>query len=87
MTGRQLFEQYQTHSGIWGEMCQDSNIRGQYSKVFDDISELPVELLLQKDKQAGELFMNQGITFTVYSDDAGIENVLVNDHKTIPNTK
>jgi len=75
MTGRQLFEQYQTHSGIWDEMCQDSNIRAQYSKIFGDISELPVELLLQKDKQAGELFMNQGITFTVYSDEAGIEKI------------
>ncbi|MGO8056550.1 circularly permuted type 2 ATP-grasp protein, partial [Rhizobium leguminosarum] len=25
--------------------------------------------------QASELFMNQGITFTVYSDDAGIERI------------
>ena len=29
----------------------------------------------QKDKLASELFMNQGITFTVYSDDAGIERI------------
>jgi len=36
---------------------------------------LSTEVLLQKDKQAGELFMNQGITFTVYSDDAGIEKI------------
>ena len=32
-------------------------------------------MLQQKDKLAGELFMNQGITFTVYSDDAGIEKI------------
>ena len=28
-----------------------------------------------KEKLAGELFMNQGITFTVYSDNAGIERI------------
>lgn len=75
MTGRQLFEQYNINAGIWDEMCHEGNIRQQYSKVFGDISDLPVELLLQKDKLAGELFMNQGITFTVYSDEAGIEKI------------
>ena len=36
---------------------------------------IPLEALQQKDKLASELFMNQGITFTVYSDDAGIEKI------------
>lgn len=75
MTGRQLFEQYKTTAGIWDEMCADGNIRSQYNQAFNDISQLPVDILLQKDKLAGELFMNQGITFTVYSDDAGIEKI------------
>jgi len=57
------------------EMCTGEHIRDQYSQVFKDISQLSTEVLLQKDKQAGELFMNQGITFTVYSDDAGIEKI------------
>lgn len=75
MTGQQLFEQYKALPGIWDEMCQDRTIRSQYEKVFNDISQLPVDILLQKDKLAGELFMNQGITFTVYSDEAGIEKI------------
>jgi uncharacterized circularly permuted ATP-grasp superfamily protein len=75
MTGRQLFEQYKTYPGTWDEMCFDQNIRPQYQQVFNDISQLPDEMLQQKDKLAGELFMNQGITFTVYSDDAGIERI------------
>ncbi len=33
------------------------------------------EELQNKHLHAGELFMNQGITFTVYSDDAGIERI------------
>jgi uncharacterized circularly permuted ATP-grasp superfamily protein len=43
--------------------------------VYNDFSKLPIDALLQKDRLAGELFMNQGITFTVYSDEAGIEKV------------
>ena len=43
--------------------------------VFDALRSAEVELLNQKDRLAGELFMNQGITFTVYSDNAGIERI------------
>ncbi len=49
--------------------------RPQYQQVFNDVSQIPDEILHQKDKLAGELFMNQGITFTVYSDNAGIERI------------
>lgn len=75
MMGQQLFEQYQTYPGTWDEMCSNSSIRSQYGQVFNDISQLPIETLLQKDRLASELFMNQGITFTVYSDEAGIEKI------------
>ncbi len=75
MIGKQLFEGYGAYTGIWDEMCFQDGIRSQYSQIYNDIAQLPVELLLQKDKQAGELFMNQGITFTVYSDEAGIEKI------------
>lgn len=75
MTGLQLFENYQKYPDIWDEMCVQEHVRGQYSKVFEELSQMPVDLLRQKDRLAGELFMNQGITFTVYSDDAGIEKI------------
>jgi len=75
MTGHQLFEQYNTYAGTWDEMCDNSTIRSQYGQVYNDFSKLAVETLLQKDKLAGELFMNQGITFTVYSDQEGIEKI------------
>lgn len=63
-----------TH-GIWDEMCDTDQIRAHYSKVFAALNELDVAALQQKDRLAGELFMNQGITFTVYSDNAGIERI------------
>ncbi len=61
--------------GIWDEMNTGSSIREQYTKLFEALQHLPVEALHQKDKLASELFMNQGITFTVYSDNAGIERI------------
>lgn len=75
MTGQQLFEQYKTYLGTWDEMCDNTNIRSQYRQVYNDFSQLPAEQILQKDKLASELFMNQGITFTVYSDEEGIEKI------------
>lgn len=75
MTGHQLFEQYKTYPGTWDEMCHDNHIRSQYGRAYSDFSKFSIDALLQKDRLAGELFMNQGITFTVYSDEAGIEKV------------
>lgn len=70
-----LLEQYSYESGIWDEMCDQQQIREHYSKVITALQQFDTGSLLQKDRLAGELFMNQGITFTVYSDDAGIERI------------
>lgn len=70
-----LLQQYGCPPGIWDEMCDAQTIRDQYTKVFDVLQNLDIDTLHQKDKLAGELFMNQGITFTVYSDNAGIERI------------
>ncbi|MFP5041670.1 circularly permuted type 2 ATP-grasp protein [Parasediminibacterium sp. JCM 36343] len=75
MNSATLWQQYLTQPGIWDEMNTGSSIREQYTKVFEALQHLPVEALHQKDKLASELFMNQGITFTVYSDNAGIERI------------
>jgi len=75
MTGTDLFTQYKNDPGIYDEMCHEHAIRSHYSKVFEGMSDIPVETLQQKDLQAGELFMNHGITFTVYNDDVGIERI------------
>ncbi|GGH75377.1 hypothetical protein GCM10011379_38890 [Filimonas zeae] len=56
-------------------MCDTGNIRDHYNKVFNALQKLDVGTLQQKDLLASELFMNQGITFTVYSDNAGIERI------------
>ncbi|MDR6341539.1 putative circularly permuted ATP-grasp superfamily protein [Filimonas zeae] len=70
-----LLQEYRCTNGIWDEMCDTGNIRDHYNKVFNALQKLDVGTLQQKDLLASELFMNQGITFTVYSDNAGIERI------------
>jgi uncharacterized circularly permuted ATP-grasp superfamily protein len=56
-------------------MGKAPDFRDQYRNVVQAFNQLDVASLQQKEKMAGELFMNQGITFTVYNDDAGIERI------------
>ena len=60
----------------WDEMFSSKGVRNSYSKVLQTLQNLNPENLSQKQKQAADFFMNQGITFTVYSDDnEGIERI------------
>lgn len=74
MTAEELFSGYKG-SISWDEMVGTGDLREPYRKFMQAIGHLTTDNLNQKDLQAGELFMNQGITFTVYSDDAGIERI------------
>ncbi|HEX2533555.1 MAG TPA: circularly permuted type 2 ATP-grasp protein [Chitinophagaceae bacterium] len=70
-----LLQQYQVPEQVWDEMADGSLIRAPYRKVVSALEQLEWKDLLFKEKQVGELFMNQGITFTVYSDNEGIERI------------
>ncbi len=70
-----LLDEYTCSPGIWDEMCSQGSIRNHYTKLASAFSQLDLSVLRQKDRLAEELFMNQGITFTVYSDDKGIERI------------
>lgn len=70
-----LLNHYATAPGIWDEMHDGNHVREVYSKIVAALQELDVPSLQQKERLASELFMNQGITFTVYSDNAGIERI------------
>ena len=74
MTAEELLAGY-ARPQTWDEMMAPDSIRAPYRALLQSIGQLTTENLHQKDVQAGELFMNQGITFTVYSDDAGIERI------------
>lgn len=74
MTAEEMLAGYVRSLG-WDEMMSENSIRKPYKALLESIGKLTTESLQQKDLQAGELFMNQGITFTVYSDNAGIERI------------
>ncbi len=75
MNSEALIQNYQTSSALFDEMQNGDKVRVPYQKLVETILNHNVEDLHLKDKLASELFMNQGITFTVYSDDAGIERI------------
>ena len=64
-----------TNFSGWDEMFTFDGVRDRYAGVFERLEQLPVEVLNQKDRQAADFFMNQGITFTVYADNEGIERI------------
>ncbi|MFT3705525.1 MAG: circularly permuted type 2 ATP-grasp protein [Agriterribacter sp.] len=70
-----MLNEYVCPTGIWDEMCDSGKIRSHYNKVVASFQKLGIPDLHNKDMIASELFMNQGITFTVYSDNKGIERI------------
>lgn len=60
----------------WDEMFSKEGVRDSYRQVLQTLESLSIQQLNEKQKQASDIFMNQGITFTVYSDDdQGIERI------------
>jgi len=76
---KNFLQLYNHLPGVWDEMRGEQSIRMQYGKLFETLQQLHINTLLDKDKQASELFMNQGITFTVYSENEGIERIFPYD--------
>jgi uncharacterized circularly permuted ATP-grasp superfamily protein len=75
MVSQDLLDSYTGQPGFWDEMGMGPDFRDPYRNVIQALKQLDVHSLQQKEKLAGELFMNQGITFTVYNDNAGIERI------------
>ena len=74
MNLEQLIWSYTTGRS-WDEMLEGKVIRAPYQALMTSMGQMPLDELLRKEQYASELFMNQGITFTVYSDNAGIERI------------
>ncbi len=75
MDSELLIQNYQTGSALFDEMQNSGQIRLPYQKLVEELKQHNIDDLHLKHKLAGDLFMSQGITFTVYSDDAGIERI------------
>lgn len=67
---------YMPRQGYWDEMKDDNNnIRSHYLQVFNQMNTIDLGVLDKKVSITKKLFLNQGITFTVYNNDEGIERV------------
>ncbi len=75
MLEQSVFSNYCMVPMSWDEMCDGSQVRLPYQQVFETLNQLSAGSLNDKDRLASELFMSQGITFTVYSDNEGIERI------------
>jgi uncharacterized circularly permuted ATP-grasp superfamily protein len=82
MKGNKLFESYNVSPKFWDEMHTvqetpngEGATRSHYAAVAKGISNLDLGDLMRKEQLAQELFMSQGITFTVYFEDEGVERI------------
>lgn len=70
-----LFQQYKTRENYWDEMCSETGIREPYNVMYEFFKNTPVEAFFEREELSKKLFMRQGITFTVYTDNEGIERI------------
>ena len=59
----------------------DSNgeLRAHYAHLYEAIRELPADELKRRKQTADSSFLHQGITFTVYGKEEGVEKIFPND--------
>jgi len=71
-----FFGQYET-GGFFDEMFEaDGSVRPYYSKILERFSEMDPAAFESKRGLAEKTYLNQGITFTVYSGDEGTERIM-----------
>lgn len=75
MTLPKILESYHTQSNVWDELMSQTGVRESYLQLVKTLEGLSAEEMGNKDELAKKLFMTQGITFTVYSDNEGVEKI------------
>ncbi len=70
------FEDYEVDTRTYDETFEpNGSVRGLYRELAARLAELSLQEVEQRRRLVELLLRNQGVTFTVYSDDAGIEKV------------
>ncbi|MGB5417693.1 circularly permuted type 2 ATP-grasp protein [Algibacter sp.] len=76
MTNKHLFSSYDLLPKTWDEMYNESSsFRLQYEEFIKYLEKTSPEKLTKKEDLSKQLFMSQGVTFTVYNDNEGIEKI------------
>ena len=76
MINNALFSSYSLLPDTWDEMySSETSIRQQYDLINSFLKNTSPEALYKKEELSKQLFMSQGVTFTVYNDSQGIEKI------------
>jgi uncharacterized circularly permuted ATP-grasp superfamily protein len=75
MSSSDIFNDYTSGNEFYDEMYNGKSVRAPYQKLYEFLKNYPAEELNKKEEMARRLFMSQGVTFTVYSGDEGIEKI------------
>jgi uncharacterized circularly permuted ATP-grasp superfamily protein len=75
MDANGVLAQYPVTDSVWDEMFGDDNVRHEYRGIHEYLKSMSAEQLNKKEELARQLFMSQGVTFTVYSSGEGIEKI------------
>ena len=70
-----LFDSYRLDQ-VYDEMFQAARLpRAQYGALLEELAAVPLQELQRRQLDADRAFLTQGITFTVYGDEAGTERI------------
>lgn len=75
MKDNSLLESYHVHPEVWDEMFASEGLRDAYKLFVGNLHDITQDEMNRRDELAKKIFMNQGITFTVYSSGEGIEKI------------
>lgn len=76
MSKDSFYSSYKFLPHTWDEMFDDKKqIRSQYDIINSYLKDTNPELLAKKEELSKQLFMSQGVTFTVYNNNEGIEKI------------
>src|ERR1700720_788497 len=75
-SGIPLFEDYQLHDKAWDELFQGAGSPHSHSRLLvERLGQLQPDEFLERRSGADLVFINQGITFSVYADRRGVEKI------------
>lgn len=86
---KNIFDLYKTEGFFDEAFDQNGSPRPHYKKLINRFQKLSTEEFEQRRQMADAFFLNQGVTFTVYSDNQGTERIFPFDliPRVIPNSQ
>ncbi len=73
------FRHYELDVAYDEMFARDQTVRGHYEALHQRLLDTPVDEMRRRKQAADLAFLHQGITFTVYGRDEGIEKIFPND--------